>query len=287
MKWKLCDPNYGAFQERCIIPWQHAIPIPDGISWNEAATLSVSVEVPLNAWEVMGIPRMEATCLRPESRASTEIDATCGKQIHTQEKGEALLVWGASSSVGSMGVQSARLLRDDPSSSFSAVYATTGITNKDYVTSLGADRVFDYKDPNVVGAIISAAEEDGLVIRYCFLAIGLLKPCQAVLKSFLQENPDRYKIKRAKIASAPIVPSNAEINDRMETNFLMPPTLEEKRLEHFQYVSTWTSKNLTRQTIRPSPEPRVVGKTLESINAGLETLRGGVSCAKLVVEVGK
>tara|TARA_R110002060_G_scaffold28376_5_gene38400 strand:+ start:61 stop:924 length:864 start_codon:yes stop_codon:yes gene_type:complete len=287
MKWRSCDPNYGAFQERCLVPWQHAVPIPEGISWNEAAALPVSVEVPLNAWEFMGIPRMKATCLRPESKASTKIDATCRKQVENQEKREALLVWGASSSVGSMGVQSARLLRDDPSSSFSAVYATAGFVNKDYVASLGADRVFNYTDPSVVGAIISAAKEDGLVIRYCFLATGLLEPCQAVLKSFLGGNTDCYKTDRAKIASAPIVPLNAELIDRMETVFVVPPSVEKRRLEHFQYVSTWTNMNLARRTIRPSPEPRVVGKGLEGINAGLEILRRGVSCAKLVIEVGE
>ena len=111
--------------------------------------------------------------------------------------------------------------------------------------------------------------------------------CQAVLKSFLGGNTDCYKTDRAKIASAPIVPLNAELIDRMETVFVVPPSVEKRRLEHFQYVSTWTNMNLARRTIRPSPEPRVVGKGLEGINAGLEILRRGVSCAKLVIEVGE
>lgn len=275
--WKLCDPDYGIFQERCLVPWQHAVPLPDeGISWNHAATLPVAVEVPLNTWDAMGIPRMgKATDSAPVSAGSTNI-----------EKEEALLIWGASSSVGTMGVQTARLLREDPNSSFAAVYATAGSANKSYVGSLGADRVFDYKDSQVVDAIVSAAKEDELVIRHCFLATGHLALCQAVLKSFLEEDQEGKKRKPAKIGSAPVVPPDAEVVNGVETIFVMPSTAEEDRLEQFRYwFGTWLRKNLSKGTIRPSPEPSVVGKGLGAINAGLDKLLRGVSCKKLVVEV--
>lgn len=71
--WRSCNPDYGVFQERCLVPWQHAVPLPnESISWNHAATLPVSVEVPLNAWDALGIPRMgEATTPASESSGST------------------------------------------------------------------------------------------------------------------------------------------------------------------------------------------------------------------------
>jgi NADPH:quinone reductase-like Zn-dependent oxidoreductase len=222
--WKSCDPDYGAFQERCLIPWQHAVPLPDeGMSWNHAATLPVAVEVPLNAWDVMGIPRVgEATASAPVSAGSTGTDTNGGKQKNNMEKSEALLIWGASSSVGTMGVQTARLLREDPNSSFAAVYAAAGSANKSYVGSLGADRVFDYKDSRVVDAIVSAAKEDGLAIRHCFLATGQLAPCQAVLKAFLGEDQEGKKTKTVKIGSAPVVPPDAEVVNGVETIFVLP-----------------------------------------------------------------
>ncbi|RLL96315.1 hypothetical protein CFD26_105603 [Aspergillus turcosus] len=276
--WRSCDPDYGAFQERCLVPWQHAVPLPDeSMSWNHAATLPVAVEVALNAWDVMGIPRVgEATASAPASAGSTGTHTNGGKYM----KREALLIWGASSSVGTMGVQTARLLREDPNSSFAAVYATAGSANKSYVGSLGADRVFDYKDPQVVDAIVSAAKEDGLVIRHCFLATGQLAPCQAVLKTFLGDT------KTAKIASAPVVPPDAELVNGVETIFVFPSTVERERLEQFRYwIGTWLRENLAKGTIRPSPEPSVVGKGLGAINAGLDKLLRGVSCTKLIVEV--
>ncbi|GMG08201.1 unnamed protein product [Aspergillus oryzae] len=264
--WKSCDPDYGPFQERCLVPWQHAVPLPEGMSWNHAATLPVAVQVPLSAWDAMGIPRMGEDTAK----------ITMGKR-------EALLIWGASSSVGTMGVQTARLLRDNPNSSFAAVYATAGSANRSYVGSLGADRVFDYKDPQVVNAIISAAKGDGLVIRHCFLATGQLASCQAGLEAFLGED---HKGETAKIASAPVVPPDAMVMDGVETIFVMPSMLEEERLEQFRYwIGTWLKENLTKGTIRPSPELSVVGKGLGAINAGLDKLLRGVSCTKLVVEI--
>ncbi|KAJ5993476.1 hypothetical protein N7451_009200 [Penicillium sp. IBT 35674x] len=288
--WKSCDPDYGSFQERCLIPWQHAMPIlDDELSWNHAATLPIAVATPLSAWDMMGITRLgEAITSVPDSAGSvgsgTDIDGE--KRKDDMGKREALLIWGASSSIGTMGVQTARLLREDPSSSFAAVYATAGRVNTNYVKSLGADRVFDYKDPHVVDAIVSAAQEDGLVIRYCFLATGQLTPCQAVLKAFLEEDQEGERMMKRKIGSAPRVPVDAKVVDGVETIFVMPSMVEEERLEQFRYwIGTWLRENLAKGTIRPSPELSVVGKGLGAINDGLDKLLRGVSCTKLIIEI--
>jgi NADPH:quinone reductase-like Zn-dependent oxidoreductase len=284
--WRSCNPNYGAFQQRCLVPWQHAVPLPDEqMSWNYAATFPVAVEVALNAWDTLGIPRMGAT-VDPASNlhASTVPDISGGKGGKKDKQEEALLIWGASSSVGTMGVQSGRLLKDDENSSIAAVYATAGLANMKYVSLLGADRVFDYRDPQVVDKIASAAREDGLVIRHCFLAVGQLALCQAVLKAFLGASEGGEK--KAKIASAPIVPPDAKSVDGVEVVFLQPSANERERLEEFRYcMGTWLRENLAKWVIRPSPEPTVVAKGLGAINAGLDMLLQGVSCTKLVVEV--
>ncbi|KAK2809033.1 hypothetical protein FQN50_004086 [Emmonsiellopsis sp. PD_5] len=276
--WKSFGPDYGAFQERCLVPWQHAVPLPDHISWNYAATLPVAAQVPLSAWDAMGIPRV--------GEAPTDSDTSRAKQKKNVEKREALLVWGASSSVGTMGVQTARLLRDEPNSSFGAVYATAGLANMSYVNSLGADRVFDHRDSHVVDTIVSAAKEDGLVIRHCFLATGKLELCQAVLKDFIGEDQEGKETKTAKIVSAPVVPPDADVVDGVETIFLMPSMVEEERLEQFRYwIGTCLRENLAKGAVRPSPEPSIMGNDLGAINAGLDKLLKGVSCTKLIVEV--
>ncbi|KAJ5482611.1 hypothetical protein N7475_001423 [Penicillium sp. IBT 31633x] len=285
--WNSCDPDYGAFQEQCLVPWQHAVPLPDqSISWNQAATLPVAVEVPLNAWDVMGIPRVgEITAFSSVTAAPVGIDSRGRTLNQKRQKREAILIWGASSSVGTMGVQSARVLREDHGSSFGAVYATAGAANLEYVRSLGADRVFDYKEPRVVDAIVSAAREDGLVIRHCFLATGQLGPCQAVLKALLGDDEEREK-QKAKIASAPVVPADVEDVDGVGIIFVLPSMDEGERLAQFRYwLGTWLREKLADGIIRPSPELSVVGKGLGAINAGLDLVLRGVSCTKLVVEI--
>jgi NADPH:quinone reductase-like Zn-dependent oxidoreductase len=287
--WKSCDPDYGAFQERCLVPWQHAVPLPsEGISWNQAATLPVAVQVSLSAWDAMGIPRVgEATASSSVSATPVSADTSEGNRGNKKQKRDVLLIWGASSSVGTMGVQTARLLREDRHSSFAAVYATAGAANHKYVNSLGADRVFDYKEPHVVDAIVSAAREDGLVIQHCFLAMGQLAPCQAVLKAFCG-NDQRGMNEKAKIASAPIIPPDAEEVNGVETIFAMPSMNEQERLAQFEYwMGTFLRKKLASGTIRPSPELRVVGDGVGDIDAGLDVLLRGVSCEKLIVRIAK
>ena len=274
--WKGCDPDYGAFQEKCLVPWQHAVPLPEkGMSWDEAATLPVAVQVALSAWDALGVPRMGHT-------TGDHIDED---QKVRPKKDEAILIWGASSSLGTMGVQSGRLLVQDPSNAFAAVYATASLDNHDYVSSLGADRVFDYKDPRIVENVLSTAREDGLAIRHCFLAIGQLPLCQDILKSFVV-NGSQDQVKKAKIASAPAVPANSDEVAGVETIWVMPSNDEQARLRQFQYwLGTWLTQRLATKEIRPSPKSEVVGEGLEFVNHGLNELSKGVSCTKLVVKV--
>ncbi|PWY88251.1 GroES-like protein [Aspergillus heteromorphus CBS 117.55] len=272
--WKSCSPDYGAFQERCLVPWQHAMPVPNHISWNEAATLPVAGAVALNAWDIMGIPRVGSAPDPAYPSSGSE------KPSH---KREALLIWGASSSVGSMGVQTARLLREDPASSFAAVYATAGAANQMYVAELGADRVFDYNAPGVVESIVNAAREDELVVRCCFLATGEVGGCQGVVRAFVGEGEG---MGMGKIASAPRIPVDVKEVEGVEVIFLMPSMEEGERKAQFRYwLGTAMRGGLGSGAIRPSPGVRVVGRGLAALNEGLDLLQRGVSCVKLVVEV--
>ncbi|KAI7282233.1 Inosine-5'-monophosphate [Hortaea werneckii] len=257
-----CDPDYGAFQEVCMVPWQHAVPLPaNNLSWVQTATLPVAAAVLLNAWDMMGFPRLEST-------------------QHTEGKGqsEALLIWGASSGVGTMGVQSAPLQKLHSNSPTAAIYATCGVANLGYVSSLGADRVFDYHDAGVVDKIVAAAKEDGLVIRHCFLAMGQLPACQAVLQAFVGKGPGA-KVSKAKIASAPPLPQHIREVEGVETVMVMPAMADKaNRLAQFEYwMGSWLKEKLAEGVIRPSPEARVVGHGVGAIDEGSNLLWKGSS----------
>lgn len=50
-------PDYGAFQQRVIVPVENAGPIPDDVSFNEAATLPMAVTTVCIGWDTIGLPR--------------------------------------------------------------------------------------------------------------------------------------------------------------------------------------------------------------------------------------
>lgn len=267
---KGCDPDYGAYQERCLVPWQQAVPLPPSLPWNDAVTFPVGVEVATRSLTTTGIPRDVIT-----GAASCETD----------RPREALLIWGASSSVGSMGVQIARLLRE-AGPPFAAVYATAGSEDsRAYVAQLGADRVFDYKDPDVVKQIVAAARGDGVVIRRCFLATGQLALCQHVLGAFVGEGSGEQE--EAIVASAQLLPANVAVVQGVKVAFVQPPADEGERLAEFAYWGAWLGQRLAEGAIRASPPPTVVGKGLEFLNEAVDRVSKGVRCTKLVVEVGE
>ncbi|VDC06799.1 unnamed protein product [Peniophora sp. CBMAI 1063] len=73
-----------------------------------------------------------------------------------KKKGEKILIWGGSTAVGHHAIQLAAL-------SGLEVYATASPSAHEYVKALGASRVFDYKDPDVVSKIREAAGEQGII----------------------------------------------------------------------------------------------------------------------------
>ncbi|KAI1653135.1 GroES-like protein [Daldinia decipiens] len=244
-------PDYGAFQQRPIIPAQNATPIPDYLSFNEAAILPMAVATTWSGWETIGVSRN--TSYSPSDK-------------------QGLLVWGAASSVGSVVVQSAKLLGF-------TVYATASSKHHAYIKSLGASKVFDYKDPGVEDAIIKAAKEDGLTFQYGYDAAGAIPSCHTILKALKGSGP-------AHLASAPRLSPDGPTTDDVETKFVAASPDDKVRHEQFSFwFNTWLKERLEKREIVPSPKIQVLEGGLHGINKGLEILKAGVSGIKLVLEL--
>ncbi|KAI1371863.1 GroES-like protein [Hypoxylon crocopeplum] len=244
-------PDYGAFQKRPIVPARNVCPIPDDIAFNEAATLPMAVATTWAGWYTVGLPR----------------DISYSP---TDKQG--VLVWGASSSVGSMAVQSAKLI------GFS-VYGIASAKHHEYVKSLGASRTFDYNHPGVEEAIIKAAKEDGLIFQYGYDTVGAVPPCQRILKELKGSGT-------AHLASAPpLKPDYPNLED-IETKFVAASLDEKEQADQFSsWFNVWLKERLEKREIVPSPRIQVVEGGLHGINKGLDTLKAGVSCTKLVLEI--
>ncbi|KAI1100828.1 GroES-like protein [Jackrogersella minutella] len=244
-------PDYGAFQQRSLISATNASPIPDNITFNEAATLPMAVATVWSGWETIGLSRNTS---------------------YSPSDNQGILVWGASSSVGSMTVQSAKLLGF-------TVYATASAKHHEYIKSLGASRVFDYKDPDVEDTIIRTAKEDGLVFQYGYDAVGAVQPCQNILKALKGDGT-------AYLASAPVVKPSDPTAEGIETKFVAASTDDKERAEQFSFwFNVWLKEKLERSELVPSPGIQLVNGGLQGINKGLEILKAGVSCTKLVLEI--
>lgn len=157
-------PDYGSFQQYVLASAEGVVALPDSISFEEGATVPLATLTALTAYTTVGI--------------------SLDTKYSAADK-EAILIWGASSSVGTFAVQSAK------SMGF-IVYATASPQHHDYIKKLGAHKVFNYKDDDAVSQIINAVKDDGpnLSTAHC-VTEGALQPTLDVLKATKGSSPGK------------------------------------------------------------------------------------------------
>lgn len=245
------NPDYGAFQKKVLVPASSVCPLPDGMSFNEGAILPMAVQTSMAAWYTIGLAR--DTKVTPEDK-------------------KGVLVWGGSSSVGGAGVQQAANMGY-------VVYATASLQHHEYVKKLGASKVFDYKDSDVVKNIVTAAKRDGITIDLAYDAAGALQSILEILNAAKGDDV-------AKLASAVSLGPQPPIVEGVNIKFVAAPKDPAERSEWCQWLYwTWLKEKLLTREFLPSPTIKVVDGGLGSANKALDELKGGVSGVKLVLEV--
>ncbi|KAL6709860.1 hypothetical protein ACN47E_000645 [Coniothyrium glycines] len=137
------DHSNGAFAEHVKAKVGIHLKIADNISFEDAATLGVGVTtVAQGLYQELGLPPLPEKVSEPTP----------------------ILIYGASTATGTLAIQYAKL-------SGAEVYATASPHNFDLLRKLGADHVFDYKDPEV-GAKIREATNDKLKLVFDCIAEG-------------------------------------------------------------------------------------------------------------------
>jgi len=244
--------DYGAYQQFTLTRTECVTPLPDDMSFEQGAVLPVVSLTALSAYTTLGMPI--TTKFKPADK-------------------QAILIWGGSSSVGSLAVQTAKVLGF-------TVYATAGPKNLDYVKSLGADSVFDYKTADVVSQIVKTAEQDGVDLHTAHVAVpNALHQTVDVLQQTRGS-------KAAKIAHAPLLPDDTPTLEDVEIKFTYPPIDPAERQKHKRECFTvWLDQALKAGTVVSSPKVEVMPGGLAGLNAALDKLKGGVSSTKLVVSL--
>ena len=244
-------PNTGAFQKYALIPSASVSPLPDRISFKEAALLPMAVFTSWAALFVNGLPADMA--------------------YRVPEK-EGLLLWGGSSSIGSAGIQIAKLVGF-------TVYTTSSAAHHEYLKTLGASRTFDYRAADVEASIVRAAKEDGVTIRMGYDAVGQLQSCINVLQQTKGEGT-------ARLASAVPLRGDSPTAEGIEIKFVASPDDGKKREEQCRFVfRVWLKEKLEKGEFVPSPHVQIVEGGLASLRKGLDLWKKGVSGTKLVLEI--
>lgn len=245
------DPDYGAYQEYALVDEENVAVLPDSYSFVEGSVFPMTANTTWNAWLWAGIPR--------------DLPAVPEKQ--------ALLVWGASSSIGSFAVQQGKLMGFE-------VYATASPRHHEYLKTLGATRLFDYSSDTVREEIVAAVKGAGVTIRTGLVAAGSQQFAVDVI------NETRGDAPLVKLAIAPILDSELKVPDGVETAFVYPPQDETVGKEQRRWVFTeWLQGKLAARALVPSPHIKVVEGGLQAANKALDEWKEGVSATKLVIEL--
>lgn len=244
--------NAGGFQEHAILSEHMAFAIPDFIAYETAAIIPMGVSVATKA-----LFHKDYLALDLPSVSSTP-------------KGQTVLVWGGSTSVGSNAIQLAVAAGYE-------VITTASPHNFDYCKGLGASHVLDYNSPTVKDELMAAlkgkttagAIANGGVVPSTFP--GIVEACAAVVLS---------------TGGKRVLPLT------MVRNFLVPEGVEAKFVQELRQDAELAStvfhgflpKALSDGTYYTvAPEAEVVGKGLEAIQVAMDTLMKGVSAKKIVV----
>lgn len=259
------QPEGGAFAEYIIVKGDLQIKTPDNLTDEEAATLGVGIStVAQGLYQTLQLPL-----------PTTPTTANPPPEI---------IIYGGSTATGILGIQLATL-------SGYRVATTCSPSNFDYVKSLGAAGVFDYRSPTVVDEIKAwSADPDALTLAWdCVSGGGSTEICAAALS---RTRPGRYWGLLA--IDEKVVKG---VNDKVESGYRLAYTMFgepfEKRVKvpaipadyEFGKMFWEVARGLLVEgKIKPArADVNRGGKGLEGVLVGLDELKQGkVSGVKLV-----
>ncbi|KAF4151949.1 hypothetical protein CNMCM6069_002804 [Aspergillus lentulus] len=276
-------PAEGGFQLYTVMRQHMLAPTPTHITDEQACVLGLGLGTA--AW---GLFHQDYLGLdMPRVPAPTDVVGKSGLP-------RTVIITGGASSVGSNAVQLAV-------SAGYGVISTSSPRNFDYVKSLGATHVFDYRSRTLVKDILAALQGCELV-GACAIGRGAVEACTAVMK----HHDVRLTRKRIALAGAIIPPDKLttfvgkgtylmgmvggmvkstarRARTGVEAKFILLDGLVDPNSVVARIYTEFLPQALEQRQFVPAPPPHVVGKGLNRIQDALDLQRKGVSAKKLVV----
>ncbi|CAD6594524.1 MAG: hypothetical protein ASARMPRED_000587 [Alectoria sarmentosa] len=270
---KYNSPAHGAFQLYTVLLVNAASPIPSTLSYESAAVLPLGLST-----AACGLFQKDQLALQHPSASP-------------KPTGKTLLVWGGATSVGCNAIQLAVAAGYE-------VFTTCSPKNFDYVKKLGASQAFDYNSKTVVSDLIRAFEGKttagaiSIGSRAAENCLDILDKCKGdkfiSMASYPVPQPPPKNFVILSIAASYLSGmANIWIKSKtrgIRTNFIFGSTLLYNEVGKAIYVD-FLPQALAEGTYIAAPDPLVVGKGLEYIQAGYDLQRKGVSAKKIVVSL--
>jgi NADPH:quinone reductase-like Zn-dependent oxidoreductase len=192
--------------------------------------------------------------------------------VQAADRGETVLVWGGSTSVGSNAIQLARR------AGFRVV-ATASPRNFDYVRSLGSAAAVDYHGRDAVDRVIAAIGDSPLAGSLAIGSGSLLKTLTIAARL-----PGRRRVAAAQPALVTRIQLLGRRRHGVQVSAIWGGTLRDNAVGPGIYAG-YLPAALARNLHQAAPPAVVVGTGLEQIPAAIDRIRRGVSAAKLVVKL--
>jgi len=266
----------GGFQDYVVLLAHMAAPIPDTMSFEDAAVLPLGLST-----AACGLFQKDFLAMNAPSAAP-------------KRTGKTLLVWGGSTSVGSNAIQLAVAAGYD-------VVATASLRNFDYVKRLGARVAFDYRSNTVISDIVGALRGREIAVALaigacsaaaCIDIVGACKGNRFVAlatppTSFDAVPAGRGRLRRLAPAIARMVVGTVTLALKarwkgVRAKMIWGSTLIANEVGPMIFEA-FLPAALAEARFVAAPSPIVVGTGLAQIPLALERQRLGVSAAKLVV----
>lgn len=247
------DINHGAFQSYTILRDIATTKIPDDMSFEEGSVFPMAMATSLIALIVcLGIPKPT-------------------RSVIPQKSG--LLIWGASSSIGTSALQLARNMGFK-------VFATASPAHHQSLKSLGALEVFDYHDSSVIDKIVAAAKSAGTPITLGFDAVGEGNSANQAAEVLAASGGKPGKLVLVLPWPEGEQPEGIEIS---ETGAYKAFT-EHAELGKW-FFNEYLERCLANGSIIPAPKFEVVPGGINAAQSALDKLKAGVNGKKLVISV--
>ncbi|KAE8452632.1 hypothetical protein EG329_013891 [Mollisiaceae sp. DMI_Dod_QoI] len=248
------DADHGSWQTYTILRDVATTKIPDFMSFEEGSVFPMAMATCAVAFfTCFGIPL-------PTS------------PVTPQKSG--LLVWGASSSVGTSAIQLARNLGFK-------IFATASPAHHQYLKSLGVVEVFDYRDPSVVDKIVAAAKIVGTPISLAFDAITEGKTSKQAADILLSSGGNGSKL--CLVLDWPGKEPKPEGIEISQTGAFRTGTDQEEMGKWF--FNEYLEKALQDKSIVAAPKIEIVEGGIGAAQTALDMVKAGISGKKIVVKV--